>query len=310
MQKRNTLNIAITLLSTLQLCCLPGFAEESQQSNDQSKADIEKLLGSFEHDWNAHNLEAVMSYYADDYVNNDGFDKKSIEQLTKDLWDAYPNVKSSSRVKQIRVEGPYATVESKDEAVGASAEELPGLGTKGELKSQSEGQLYLKQIGPRWRIIGDRIDFEKIRLSYGLARQLDPVFAAPEQVRSGTQYSAKLELELPTGLAATGAISQTAVSFPLPKKVPDKYKQIGDPITEHPRLERVMTANSKNRNELLMASIALTNASGNSIMGYLMLTRRLNVIPVMEQEPKPAEDGQKAEAPKSEHEHPEASGVR
>ena len=317
MRNRKVLSLSLIALSALFLSQSPVVlaADAAPVSTaadaEESKKDIEKLLTNFEHDWNTHNLDTVMNYYADDYVNNDGFDKKAIQQLTSDLWKAYPDIKSSSIVKQVRVEGPYATVQSRDEATGNTADEMAGLGTKGELKSLSEGQLYLKKVGARWRIIGDRIDYEKIRVSYGLARQLEPTFSAPEQVRSGKQYSARLEVELPTGLAATGSISQSTVIYPLPKKPIDKFKQIGDPITEHPLLERVMTANNKNRNELLMASIALTNASGNSIMGYVMLTRRLNVIPAMEDEaPKPdttasAEQPPAGDAhPASEHEQP------
>lgn len=254
-------------------------------ADSDDRKEIDKLLSNFEREWNAHNLEAVMSFYADDYVNNDGFDKKTVQKLMDELWKTYPDIKSSSVVKQVRTEGPYATVESKDEAIGSTTTEIPGLGTKGELRSNSEGQLYLKKVGPHWKILGDRVDYEKIKVSYGLGRQLEPTFGAPEQVKSGRQFTAKLEVELPTGLAATGSISQSPVSYPLPK-ITDKYKQIGDAITERPLLERVMVANSKNRNELLMATIVLTNASGNSIMGVVMLTRRLNVIPVMEEEPK------------------------
>ncbi|MBX9720118.1 MAG: nuclear transport factor 2 family protein [Candidatus Obscuribacterales bacterium] len=296
MQPRKTLKVALLSLSTLLLAQCPAVlaADSTQDASasvssgssdaEQMKKDLEKLLVSFEHDWNSHNLDAVMAYYADDYYNNDGFDKKTIQQLTQELWKAYPDIKSTSLTKQIRVEGPYATVESKDEATGNTAEEMVGLGTKGELKSTSEGQLYLKHLGTRWRIIGDRIDFEKITVGYGLARQLQPIFAAPEQVKGGKQFTARLEVDLPTGLAASGAISQATVSFPLSKRIPDKYKPIGDAITDRPLLERVMVANTKNRNELLTASIGLTNASGNSLMGALTLTRRLNVIPTMEAE--------------------------
>lgn len=268
--------------------------------NEENKKEIEKLLSSFEQDWNSHNLEPVMAYYADDYVNNDGFDKKTIQKLTEELWKTYPDIKSKSLTKQIRIEGPYATIESRDEALGSTKEDMPGLGTKGELKSLSEGQLYMKHLGMHWRIIGDRIDFEKIKVSYGQARQLEPIFAAPEQVKAGKQFSARLEVELPTGLGATGSISQSSVSFPLPK-ISDKYKQIGDPLTERPLLERVMVANNKNRNELLMATVVLTNASGNSIMGVVMLTRRLNVIPLMEDESNKADATTTAAASPASH---------
>ena len=307
--QRKNFQVALLSMCTLMLAHCPAvFAADSPTDNNaaQSSADsedpkkeIEKLLAGFEHDWNAHNLDAVMAYYADDYVNNDGFDKKTIQKLTEELWKTYPDIKSSSLVKQIRIEGPYASVESHDEAVGSTNQEMPGLGTKGELKSISEGQLYCKHVGLHWRITGDRIDYEKIKVSYGAARQLEPIFAAPEQVKSGKQFSARLEVDLPTGLGATGSISQTSVSFPLPK-ISDKYKQIGDPLTDRPLLERVMTANSKNRNELLMATVVLTNASGNSIMGVVMLTRRLNVVPIMEDDASKAENTT-AQASTSEH---------
>lgn len=306
MHQQKFLKVALVSLCTLFFAQTPAVlaadtiqvTSTASQDSEEAKKEIEKILANFERDWNAHNLDGVMSYYADDYVNNDGFDKKVIQQLTQELWKTYPDIKSSSIIKQLRVEGPYATSSSHDEAVGTTTTEMPGLGTKGELKSVSEGQLYMKRVGSRWRITGDRIDYEKIRVSYGLARQLDPVFGAPEQVKGGKQFSAKLEVDLPTGLAATGSISQSLVSYPLPK-ITDKYKQIGDPITERPLLERVMTANNKNRNELLMATVVLTNASGNSIMGIVMLTRRLNVIPSMEEEPKAEPSPTTAEQPKS-----------
>lgn len=297
MLQRKDFKVALLTVCTLLFAQCPAvFAADSPQNhtstagagtqdNEESRTEIEKLLAAFEHDWNSHSLESVMAYYADDYVNNDGFDKPTIKKLTEELWKTYPDIKSSSVTKQIRIEGPYATIESRDTASGNTGIEMPGLGSKGELKSLSEGQLYMKHVGMHWRIIGDRIDFEKIKISYGQARQLEPIFAAPEQVKSGKQFSARLEVELPTGFGATGSISQSPVNYPLPK-INDKYKNIGDPLTEHPLLERVMTANNKGRNELLMATVVLTNASGNSIMGVVMLTRRLNVVPTMEDDSK------------------------
>lgn len=272
------------------------FSPDSRAS-EQDKKDIEKLLVTLEKDWNSHNLDGVMGHYADDYVNNDGFDRKVVTDLTRDFWKEYPDVKSASSTKQIRVEGPFATVESRDVTTGTSEKEIQGLGTKGELTSVSEGQLYLKRIGPNWRIIGDRIDFERVRVTYGLARQLDPIFAAPEQVKAGKQFSAKLEVELPPGLTAMGSITAAQVQYP-PPRPPEAWKFMTDPASDHPLLERVMTANTKNRNELLMATIGVTNASRNSLMGIVILTRRLNVVPPME------DDGKKvvettAEKPKA-----------
>ena len=253
-------------------------------SNEQDRQDVEKVLKGIETEWNAHNLELVMSYYSDDYLNNDGLDKKAVSALTQDFWKTYPDAKSKSETRQIRVEGPFATVESRDVATGTTAKEMPGIGTKGELTSVSEGQLYLKKAGASWRIIGDRIDYEKVRVAFGVARQVTAAFSAPEQVKAGKQYTAKLELNLPSGLTAVGSITNTQLQYPQPQPE-DSWRPMNEPASDKPLLERVLLANNKNRNELLMATIGVTNTARNSLMGIAFLTRRLNVIPSMEEEP-------------------------
>jgi len=251
--------------------------EPDTTEHSQERKEIENLLSTIESEWNAHNLEGVMNNYADDYVNNDGLDKKAVTELTKDFWKTYPDAKSSSKTKQIRIDGPFATVESRDMAVGTTAKEMPGIGTKGDLNSISEGQLYVKKTGSIWKIIGDRIDYEKVRVAFGFARQLQASFSAPEQVKSGKQYSAKLELNLPTGLTAVGSITNQILEYPQPPPA-----EIWRPL-DGPTLERVISANLNNRNELLMATIGITNSQRNALMGIEFLTRRLNVVPVIEE---------------------------
>jgi ketosteroid isomerase-like protein len=258
-----------------------SFAGDSQD-NSQEHKEIEALLHDIEVQWNAHNLELVMNYYSDDYVNNDGLDKKSVSALTQDFWKTYPDAQSTSLTREIRIEGPFATIESKDSAVGTTSKEMPGIGSKGELQSVSEGQLYLKKLGTSWKIIGDRIDYEKVRVAFGIAKQLDTTFSAPEQVKSGKQYSAKLDLALPNTLTAVGSITSQPLQYPQPQPA-DAWRPI-----ESTSLERVMNANNKNRNELLMATIGITNSSRNSLMGIAFLTRRLNVVPIMEEAPETA----------------------
>lgn len=251
--------------------------EPGSKDQEQTNKEIEQLLKSIETQWNAHNLDAVMTYYADDYMNNDGLDKKSVSALTQDFWKTYPDARSSSQTREIRIEGGFVTVQSRDTAVGTTAKEMPGIGTKGELQSVSEGELYLKKLGPNWRIIGDRIDYERVRVSFGLAKQLAASFSAPEQVKAGRQYSGKLELNLPAGLMAVGSITSQPLQYPQPNPT-DAWRPL-----DGSTLERVMLANSKNRNELLMATIGVTNSARNSLMGIAFLTRRLNVVPIMEE---------------------------
>lgn len=254
--------------------------DSDDKEHEKEKKEIENTLSNIETLWNAHNLDGVMSHYSDDYVNNDGLDKKAVTTLTQDFWKTYPDAKSVSKTKQVRIEGNFATIESRDMAVGTTSKEMPGMSSKGELQSLSEGQLYLKKIGNAWKIVGDRIDYEKVKVAFGLAKQLNAVFTAPEQVKAGKQYSAKLEVSLPPGLFAVGSITSQPLRFPQPSPT-DSPRPL-----EAPALERVMSANNENRNELLTATVILTNPMRTSVMGVSFLTRRMNVIA----EPLPVKD--------------------
>jgi hypothetical protein len=247
--------------------------DADDKEHEKERKEVENTLSNIEVLWNQHNLDGVMSNYSEDYVNNDGLDKKAVAKLTQEFWKTYPDARSVSKTKQVRVEGHNATVESRDMAVGTTAKEMPGMSSKGELQSLSEGQLYLKKIGTAWKIVGDRIDYEKVKVAFGLAKQLNASFTAPEQVKAGKQYSARLEVSLPPGLFAVGSITSQPLRYPQPTPT-DSPRPLEQPV-----LERVMGANSENRNELLTATVILTNPLRTSVMGVSFLTRRMNVIP-------------------------------
>jgi hypothetical protein len=248
--------------------------EDISPSAQKAKTEVATFLSNYETLWNSHNLDGVMANYAEEYINNDGLDKKAVAKLTQDFWKTYPDARSASTIKQIRCEGNFATVESKDIANGSTAKEMPGLNSKGELTSVSEGQLYLKKFNDQWRIIGDRIDYEKVRVAFGLAKNLITSFTAPEQMKANKQYSARLEVSLPPGLYANGSISAQPLKFP--QATPQDALR---PLEQPGSLERVMNANAESRNELLTATVILTDSSRQFLKGVSFLTRRLNVVP-------------------------------
>jgi hypothetical protein len=248
--------------------------EDISPSAQKAKTEVATFLSNYETLWNSHNLDGVMANYAEEYINNDGLDKKAVAKLTQDFWKTYPDARSASTIKQIRCEGNFATVESKDIANGSTAKEMPGLNSKGELTSVSEGQLYLKRFNDQWRIIGDRIDYEKVRVAFGLAKNLITSFTAPEQMKANKQYSARLEVSLPPGLYANGSISAQPLKFP--QATPQDALR---PLEQPGSLERVMNANAESRNELLTATVILTDSSRQFLKGVSFLTRRLNVVP-------------------------------
>ncbi len=259
--------------------------------------EVEALLGDIETQWNSHNLDAVMNFYHDDYVNNDGLNKVAVKELTKDFWKTYPDAKSTSLTKNVRVEGRFATVESRDKATGSTAKEMPGIGSKGTLSSISEGQLYLRKLGKDWKIVGDRIDYEKVRVAFGLAQDLETSFVAPEQVKSGQEYSARLKVALPSDLVAVGSITSEPLQYPQPP-----HKDFWRPI-DNQTLERIIHANTSNHNELLMATIGITDRSRQNLRGLTYLTRRLNVVPETKGTPTELKD-----VTQTAHEDEDASG--
>jgi hypothetical protein len=90
-------------------------------------------------------------------------------------------------------------------------------------------------------------------------------------------------------LTAVGSITSQPLQYPQPQPT-DAWRPL-----DGSTLERVMPANIKNRNELLMATIGVTNSTRNSLMGIAFITRRLNVVPVMEEIPETTTAAVKAE---------------
>ena len=249
-------------------------------TNDKKDVDeIKNIIIKLEDEWNNHNLNEVMNYYSDSYVNNDGLDKAAITELTKDFWKTYPDVQSNSKIFEIRLQGDFATVESLDKAIGHTAKEMPGLGSKGILSSKSEGALYIKRTGKIWKIIGDRNNYEEVKVSFGIAKLLNTEFTAPEQVKSGSPYSAKLNLvSLPPNIGAVGSITSEPLKYPQGPPVDSWRPVLGS------KLERIMNANNDNRNELIVATIGLTDPTKGNLAGLAFITRRLNVIPEIRSE--------------------------
>ena len=246
----------------------------TEKGHEAERKQIETLLADIESSWNAHNIDKVMAYYADDYINNDGLDKTAVKEITQDFWKTNPDAKSSSVTTQIRVEGNFATVESRDTAYGTiKMNPMRDSSLQGELNTISGGQLYLKKTADTWKITGDRIDYELVKVTYGVAKNLKISFTAPEQVKSGKQFSAKIDVDLPNNYLAVGSITSQPLEYP--QKTPKDLWRAMDSSS----LERIIPANTNNKNELLMATVIITDINKRNLAGIELLTRRLNVVP-------------------------------
>ncbi|GEM_PF-1605929 len=254
-------------------------AETKDMNTVTDAQKINELLEDLEKNWNLHNIDKILSFYDDSFINGDGIGLESVKKLTQELWEAYPDIMSQSRERSVRVFGEYATVDSTDIYEGASAKVRQEVGTKGALKAVSIGQLFFKKFGPAWKITSDKTFFEKVSIGYGIGTELIDQnkikLTSPEQVAGGQQYTAKLDFNLPEDIKPVSAISKEVLVYPQ-VSVEDKFRLIAEE-----GLERLLPANKINKNELITATIGLTGgALKPKLLGLVFLTRRVNVIPV------------------------------
>lgn len=240
---------------------------------------INSLLDELEKDWNSHNIKSLKGYYADTFVNGDGLKLDDVNNLTVELWEAYPDIMTMSNDRAIRIYGDYATVKTTDFYQGVSKSERPDIGTKGTLKAVSSGELYLKKFGSVWKIISDKTLYEKVGIGYGVGNEYidkDNIkLSAPEQVYSGNNYTATLEFDLPLDNKPIASITKELLVYPQ-LEGEDKFR-----LADSESLERLFTANSIGKNELISATVGLTGGILQpKLLGLMFITRRVNVIPV------------------------------
>ena len=254
-------------------------AENKDIENITEVQKINGLLDELEKNWNLHNADKLTQYYDDGFVNGDGLDIDSIKKLTKELWEAYPDIKTKSKERTVRVYDEYATVESIDIFEGTSSMMRPEVASYGALKAVSIGELFLKKIGQAWKITTDKTILEKVSIGYALGNELVDQhkirLITPEQVAAGQEYTARLELDLPSDVKPVAAISKEILTYPQ-LAAEDKFRLINES-----KLERLIMANKTSKNELVTATIGLTGgALKPKLLGLIFLSKRVNIVPL------------------------------
>lgn len=231
---------------------------------------------------NAHNIEELKALYSDDYVNADGIDLKTLMTLIKETWKNFPDMALTSNIQSVHINNDYATIETFDIAKGTTAKLSEMTKDTGNLTSNSKIIIYLKKFGNDWKIVSDKIVYEKTFLKYGKAKSFDYDIVAPEQVLAGSEYTATVEVNVPQGVVALGSITREPIVYPEVKSE-EIFRQIPP---EYGVLERIMNANSTNNNELAVASIGFTELVQDmyqnaqiKLTGMVLMMQRVNVIP-------------------------------
>lgn len=240
---------------------------------------VESVLDDIYKAWNAHDAETLFKYYDKDFVTGDNINKEDYIALSKKLWESYPNIKIENQRRTIRTQDQYATISGIDFFYGTSSEKNKELSDAGNLNAISQGQLFLQKVGKDWKVVSDKIQFELVTVYYGNAKKyLDEhqiYFSSPEQVRSDEQYSGTLYFILPENIQATATINQELIRKPNQSSSEESFQV----IKEH-KLERLFKANSTNHNEIISATIILSEGIIEpKLDGILYISKRVNVLP-------------------------------
>lgn len=245
-----------------------------------SYKEIEDLFATQDKYVQKYDVESLKKLYSENFTNNDGYPKDVYFSLVKETWETYPDITYKTKIKSIKVNGNYAVVETQETAVATTKEEdlIPAMG---ELNSLSNCRYHLEKLSDHWVITGEDVLDEYSTLKYGDARFVKMNLSAPEMIKAGTPYTAKLSVDLPAEQVVIASINREKIVNPAPK--PDeKFRK----LSEEQVLERMFTSNTENLNEYNVAAIGITKAVPVSednvrvfMNGLAFIMTRVNVVP-------------------------------
>lgn len=249
------------------------FAQDPQEQ-------LTKLFENYVKCGNNHNLKKIKTFYDEKYVNADGFDYNTYFELVGQTWNLYPDMKYSSEIKSIMVNGNYATVHTKEAAIGNAKETSTYLEDKGLLENTSEVVYYLKKYGNQWKIISDSAISEKTFLKYGDAKNVSFDVVAPGMTAAGEEYSVLFAADIPKDKILLGSITNEKITYPN-----ERQKEIFRRLKEDGMLERVVRANNEGYNEQAVVSVGITTTEVTEnkelkldVTGVAFLMTRVNVV--------------------------------
>ncbi|MCD7780866.1 MAG: nuclear transport factor 2 family protein [Candidatus Gastranaerophilales bacterium] len=248
------------------------------------KKSPEAQINSFFKKYNKYSskndIEKLKTMYADEYVNNDGFNKETVFKLMATASDAYKEVKYTTDILSIKTDGNYAVVKAHEIATGETAKAIKKLNDTGSIVSDIYYTDYLVKRDNKWQISATDVTYEKVDLKYGEAKKMNVDVTAPDCVPEGSEYEALVKINSPDGVFVVGSIVNEQIVFPQIEEK-DVYRSI-----KNDELARVLSANKNKHNEYATISIAITRAQVEppsvvlNMTGMAFVMKRINVLSV------------------------------
>ena len=253
---------------------------------DKFKKSPENQIRDFFKKYNRYSaknrIDKLKEMYTEDYVNNDGFNKKTVFEMMDMASSSYKEVVYNTEIESIVVDGNYAVVRAKEIATGETEKVFERVKDTGSISSELHFVDYMKKEGNNWKISATEVIYEKVALVYGEAKSLAVDISAPDCVPAGAEYDVTVKTTAPDNTFIVASISNDKIVFPQ-EKAKDVFRTI-----RNGELARILKANKTNNNEYATASIALTKAKVEpssvilDMTGIAFVMKRVNVLAINE----------------------------
>ncbi len=259
--KRLVLALSILLTVGITEPVHAGFFADKKAEISQSfetradKRAIKKVLKLQEKYAAKYDLAGLSTLYHQDFVSADGFKKDIYFDLIKDTWKSYPDIVYSSEIKNIKINGTQAEVDTFETSLATTTQVEEDVKIYGELNSISNGTYYLKKFNDKWLFTSEKIKNEKSFLKYGDTRYIEMDLISPETAKAGEYYTATLKIDKPNDAFIVASICRDNITYPQPKS-----KEVFRNLPDDNILERMFIANKNGKNEYNIASIGMSKS--------------------------------------------------
>ena len=267
------------------------------EKNDARVLEVLEIVQGLLYASKRRDIDAFMKYYANAYISGDNLTRTELRKLILETWEQYPNMVYDTKLLEIRVNGNWITVETEDTSLatdletpidmlkaGVPAEVSLFSKAGGTLSTRARNLMFLRKVGDAWRIDSDQSLYEDAVLRYGDVSGLAVEFSVPDKVFAGQSYTAAVQAIFPPNSVAMTSVNRSEMVYPHPKI--NNAMRIIAPTQNS--LERVFTANSNSRNEMVSVSLGLLQgkqviapngepAVSLGLSGVLTLVKRVNV---------------------------------
>ena len=259
-----------------------AYRIEQNKKIRQDSKQIKELIAVHNAFANKHDLRSLDLLYADNYISSDGFNKKVYFKSIEETWKECNDLTYTTKIKEISIKGDYAAVMVEETATGTISDIFESEPIAGEIHSKSTGIYYLVRQNGRWLISGENDLMDESSLLYGDARFMNIEIQAPDQVSAGEDFTTTVKVDTDENTFIIGSIDHDPVTYPT-----GTPKSNLRPMPQSKVLERIITANTDNLNEYVIASLAISKVRqglGNSdvrvyMAGLACVMKRVNVVP-------------------------------